>query len=60
MKKIYSLLLGAVAVLSACHEPEYVSPTAGATRANQPDGNLHFRTIHQSDNGKTVGDGRIY
>ena len=28
MKKIYSLLLGAVAVLSACHEPEYVSPTA--------------------------------
>lgn len=28
MKKIYSILLGAVAVLSACHEPEYVSPTA--------------------------------
>lgn len=28
MKKISTLLLGALALLSACHEPEYVSPTA--------------------------------
>lgn len=28
MKKIYTLLVGALALLSACHEPEYVLPTA--------------------------------
>lgn len=28
MKKIYTILLGALALLSACHEPNYVAPTA--------------------------------
>ncbi len=28
MKKIYILLVGAMALFSACHDPEYVLPTA--------------------------------